>query len=373
MSFDPKITKIGPHLPTVRVGEERADVSSTPKERPSPQLTTPDLEAARAATKQKEAVERQMPRLERGGASKLEQRFAELELALARKNLARAEAAKSALAFCVSYAVRASRGGRSRALGLCSQLAEIAEHEADAAGLRAGVTLDEAMQEANLDGLLAGLTSAAQVDESADPGVRAFVLAQGSQALAMLAEHFPSSLDPNDAPLERAFALAEEALALSPELAEAHVALAQLILLHGDHEAMRDAETLARRALELEPHHGGATHTLATLAYCRHDPARALELLAEVQAHGTPRPQVHLLMARAQRAAKDYSEAAATLGRAIAAFPDLPALHIEAHVIAKLSKDDERAAQHRERAASLLGDAIDVDDAIALCFKGHSG
>ncbi|MEZ0311409.1 MAG: hypothetical protein ACAI38_06520 [Myxococcota bacterium] len=360
-------------MPTAAAGEARVDVPVTPKERPAQQLTTPDLEAARVATKQKESVERQMPRLERGGSSKLEQRFAELELALAKKNLARAEAAKAALAFCVSYAVRGSRGGRSRALGLCAQLEQLPEHEADAAGLRAGVILDEAMQEANRDGLLAGLTATAQVDESADAGVRAFGLAQASQALAMLAEHFPATLEEIDSPLERAFGLAEEALALAPELAEAHVALAQLVLLHGDHDAMRDAETLVRRALELEPHHDGATFTLATLAYCRHDPARALELLAEIQAHGAPRPQVQLLAARAQRAVKAVAEADATLQRAIAAFPELAALHVEAHVVARLLKDDERAARHRERAADILGDAIDVDDAIALCFKGHSG
>ncbi len=370
MSFDPKITKIGPQLPTAPIGESRIDVPV--KDRPAQQLTTPDLEAARVATKQKESVERQMPKLERGGASKLEQRFAELELALAKKTLARAEAAKSALAFCASYAVRGSRGGRSRALGLCAQLEQIPDHEADAAGLRAGVTLDEAMQEANRDGLLAGMTAAAQVDESADAGVRAFVLAQGSQALAMLAEHFPAALEEIDAPLERAFGLAEEALALAPGSAEAHIALAQLVLLHGDHEAMRDAETLARRALELEPHHDGATFVLATLAYCRHDPAQALELLAEIHAHGAARPQVHLLTARAQRASKALTEASASLQSAIAAFPELAALHVEAHVIAKLQKDEERATRHRERAADLLGDAIDVDDAIALCFKGHS-
>jgi tetratricopeptide (TPR) repeat protein len=369
VSFDPKITKIVPGLPAAPVTDARTNAPIAPKERSAQQLTTPDLEAARAASKQKEAVDRQMPRLDRGGASRLEQRFAELELALAKKNLARAEAAKSALAFCASYAARGSRGGRARALGLCALLEQMPEHEADAAGLRIGLLLDEAMHEGHRDDLLAGLTAAARLDVSADATVRAFVLAQGSQALAMLAEHFPSALAEVESPLEQAFGLAEEALSLAPELAEAHVALAQLVLLHGDHEAMRDAESLVRRALELEPHHDGATLTLATLAYCRHDPARALELLAELQ---SSRPQAQLLTARAQRATKTLPLAAATLSQAIQAFPELAALHVEAHVIAKLSKDDASAAHHRERAAELLGDAIDVDDAIALCFAGHS-
>jgi hypothetical protein len=273
------------------------------------------------------------------------------------------------LAFCGSFAARGSRGARARALGLCDLLAEIAEHADDAAALRIGLSLDEALHGGEPEGLLEGLTSAAQLSDDLDPGARGFMLAQSAEALAMLAEHFSAQLEGIEAPLDQAFALAEEALSLAPELAEPHVALAQLILLHGDHEAMRDAEALARRALELEPSHQGATFTLATLAYCRHDAARALELLAEIQA---PRPQVALLTARAQRASKALADADATLQRALRAFPGVAALHVESHVIAKLAGDTERAAEHRREAASLLGSAIDVDDAIALCFAGHS-
>ncbi len=372
MSFDPKITKVGSNLPMTQVGESHRGAPIAPKEQPVQQLATPDLETARAVSKQKEAVERQMPRLDRGGASRLEQRFAELELALRKKTLARSEAAKSAMAFAASYAARGSRGARSRTLGLCDLLADIAEHAADAEALRVGVALDEALQSGDADGLLAGLTAAAGIDDTADMGVRAFMLAQGSQALAMLAEHFPAAVAELESPLEQAFALAEEALSLAPELAEAHVALAQLVLLHGDHEAMRDAEALVRRALELDPGHDGATFTLATLAYCRHDPTHALALIDDITTHGGARPQVYLLMARAQRATKAFADAQATLQRALTTFPTLAALHIEAAVIARLSKDEAAAAEHRDQAAALLGDAIDVDDAIALCFAGHS-
>lgn len=372
MSFDPKITKIGPNLPMTQVGETQHQAPVAPKEQPAQQLATPDLDTALAVSKQKEAVERQMPRLDRGGASRLEQRFADLELALRKKTMARNDAAKSAMTFVASFAARGSRGARSRTMGLCDLLGDIPDFAADAQTLRIGVALDDALQAGDADGLMAGLTAAAGVEEGGDAGARAFVLAQASQALAMLAEHFPATLEEVESPLDQAFALAEEALSLSPELAEAHVALAQLILLHGDHEAMRDAEALVRRALELDPGHDGATFTLATLSYCRHDPARALALLDEITAHGTARPQIYLLTARAQRATKAFADARATLQRAIQTFPTIAAFHIEASVIARLSKDEAAAAEHRDRAADLLGESIDVDDAIALCFAGHS-
>lgn len=373
MSFDPKITKVGPNMapaPVTGARQAPAGAEIHGKDKTvQPPLAAPDLDAARAVSKQKEAEGRVMPRIERGGSSRIEQRFAELEQALARKTAARASAAKSAIAFCASFAARGSRGARSRAGALCDMLAEVAGEEASADALRAGLSLDEALQAADAEGVLVGLTAAAMVDEGADATARALMLALASQGVALLAEHFPVSFGGDDAPLEQAFQLAEEALSLGPEVAEAHVALAQLVLLHGDHEAMRDAETLLRRALTLEPEHETAHLALATLAYCRHDAQQALTILSELQ---SPRPLSLLLMARAQRAVRAYDDAAATLERAIAAAPGLAVMHIEAAVIAGITKNEASAARHRERAAELLGPTIDVDSAIALCFAGHS-
>jgi tetratricopeptide (TPR) repeat protein len=366
VSFDPKIGKVGPGGAPASIGEatKTGEKAAQAVKSPSP-LAMPDLDAARAASKQKDVGAPSQPLVVRGDISQLEKQFAELERALAVKNAGRQKAYETAIALIGSFAARRSKGARRQALSLCDALDHVSDDETTSGALRIALQLDDALQSGSPDELLAALTTAADLSDEASPATRGLVLAQASQALAMLYQHFPSAM-PDEGMLERAFALAEEALALAPEHAEPHAALAAMIMTHGDLQALRDAEALVRRALTLEPEHDPSAVMLATIFFARDRFDEALALLGELHARGNNWPLVQLLTARCHRFSGALDEAEAVLTKAVKLAPAMPTLFLEASIVARLRGDTRAAATYRDRAAELLGPDADVDEALQL-------
>lgn len=323
----------------------------------------PDLDAARTASKQKDVGAPTQPVVVRSDTSQIEKRFAELERALAVKTADRQKAYKTARAFIGSFSARRSKGTRRLAASLCDALDHVSDDESTSGALRLALQLDDALQSGSPDELLAALTDVADLSDEASPDTRGLVLALSSQALAMLHQHFPSAI-PDDGVLERAFALAEEALALAPETAEPHAALAALIMAHGDLQALRDAEALVRRSLKLEPEHDPSAVVLANIFIARSRYDEAITLLADLHARGNTWPFVQLLTVRCYRFTGALDQAELALTRAIKAGIKLPAIYLEACIVARLRHDDEAARSYRERAAELLGVEVDVDQAL---------
>ncbi len=326
----------------------------------------PDLDAARAASKQKEAVAPTQPVVVgRGDVSQIEKQFAELERALAVKSAGRQKAYETAIAFIGSFAARRSKGARRQAMSLCDALDHVSDDEATSGALRLVLQLDDALQSGSADELLAALTAAADLSDEAMPQTRGLVLAQASQALAMLYQHFPSAIE-DEGMMERAFTLAEEALALAPEHAEPHAALAMLVMAHNDLQALRDAEGLVRRSLTLEPEHDPSALALATIFFARDRYDEALAFLSEIHTRGNNWPLVQLLTARCYRFSGALDDADALLVKAVKLTPAIPTMLLEASIVARLRGDKAGAATYRDRAAELLGPDVDIDEALAL-------
>ncbi len=232
-----------------------------------------------------------------------------------------------------SFAARRSKGARRLAASLCDALDHVSDDETTSGALRLALQLDDALQSGSPDDLLAALTAVADLSEEASRESRGLVLALSSQALAMLHQHFPSAM-PDEGMLERAFALAEEALALAPESAEPHAALAALIMAHGDLQALRDAEALVRRSLTLEPDHDPSALVLAMIFFARSRYDEAIALLTDLHTRGNNWPLVQLLTGRCYRFTGALADAETTLTRAIKAGAEAAGDYLEACLVA---------------------------------------
>jgi hypothetical protein len=165
---------------------------------------------------------------------------------------------------------------------------------------------------------------------------------------------------------ERAFVLAEEAMAMEPQLAEAHAALAALVLLQGDPQAQRDAERLTISGFKIEPDHDGCTMALATIRLMQGAFAEALTLVGNLAARGYARGPAQLVAARAHRGLDALDDALQAVQRGLKVAPDLAALHLEACVIAEAREDEALYDEHYARLSELLGGEEAAGDAIAF-------
>ncbi|MBC7792714.1 MAG: hypothetical protein H7Z43_03320 [Clostridia bacterium] len=386
MSFDPKIPKVGGTAVTQpsQVGADTAEASAVQRAK----LAMPDLDAARIAVQQpSQAVV--PPGRGAKPMSGLETRFAELERQLGKRTSNRAKDIQSAIALVGSSAARRSRGARKLSGDLCSMM----DDDAFADATRLALSLEDALQSGDAGSLLDGLAEASELEASVTGRARGLVYAQASHALTYIAQHDPRALEaltaaadddvgessadaeashakPVDANavFERAFALAEDAIAAAPELAEGYAALAMLVMLHGDPQALRDAERLTIAGFKFESDHDGCTVALATIRLAQGEYAKALDLTNELTSRGYARATAVLLEARAQRGLGDLNEAREAIARGLKISPDFIALHLEACVIARQRKDSGLHDTHWARLVELLGSKDDAEAAVTFAF-----
>lgn len=326
----------------------------------------PDLDAARAAVQQ--AAKPVTPPGPGGkSVSAIEARFMELERELSKRTSNRARDIQSAITLIGTSASRRSRGARKLSADLCELMSE----DASADALRLALSMEDALQNADGEALMSALAAASEMNVGGR--AQALVLAQASNALRFLAEHFPGALEEVENPFEQAFALAEEAFTLAPGLAEAHSALSFLVMMHGDPQALRDAERLTISGLKAEPEHDGCTLALASIRLIQGDYAHALELCGELAARGYARGVAHLVAARAQRGLGNAAEAQQAIDRGLKLAPDLVALHLEGCLVARMREDDAAFDAHHDRVTELLGSPEDADEAIAFASGESSG
>ncbi|MEK7704708.1 MAG: hypothetical protein AAB426_07080 [Myxococcota bacterium] len=181
-------------------------------------------------------------------------------------------------------------------------------------------------------------------------------------ALIQLAVHFPDELDVLgvDVPraLTQAIQLAEEAIALAPHLPDGHTTLARVILCHDDEEAARDAESVARHALELVEDHDPAAVALATALDAQGRTGDAHDEVERVIQRGSGHPAPFALRARLRLTLGNVEGAVRDIERALVMAPEDGLLRLDAARVLAGAGDNVRAEEHRERARELLGTSM---------------
>jgi tetratricopeptide (TPR) repeat protein len=194
--------------------------------------------------------------------------------------------------------------------------------------------------------------------------VDALTKATLAHGLIQLAVHFPDALTPLaltiPEALERALALAEEAIAGAPDLPDGYVALGRLLLCHDDAEAVRDAIEVLSHALELDPEHDGAEVALATALRERGDKAHALEHVERVLKRGSGQAQVVVLRALLHLDLGRVDEARRDMERALRLAPQAGLVQLDAARVHAAAGDSAGAVALEERAQALLGTAFAV-------------
>ena len=192
--------------------------------------------------------------------------------------------------------------------------------------------------------------------------VDALAKATFAHGLIQLAVHFPDELGPLGLTipeaLERALTLAEEAVALAPELPDGYVALGRLLLCHDDAEALADAVEVLTHALELDPEHDGAEVALATALRERGDKTRALEHVERLLKRGSGQAQVVVLRALLHLDLGRVDEARRDMERAIRLAPQAGLIQLDAARIHAAAGDDDGAAALEARSQALLGSSF---------------
>lgn len=369
MSFEPKIPKVTGGVSST-VGQATVEPRKSAADARRDALAMPDLDAARTAVQQ--PTKPVVPPGPGGkGLSPIEARFVELERALAKRTANRQRDIQSAVALIGTSAARRSRGARKKALDLCAMM----DDDATADGLRLALKLEDALQNSDGEAMLSGLVEAAKAEASLAGRARSLLQTQMAQALIYIVQHDPGALEAllegedglsAEHILEHAFSLAENAMADAPELAEAHAALSMLVMLHGDPQALRDAERLTISGFKHEPDNDGCTMALALIRLAQEDYAKALELSGDLAARGYARGTAQLIAARAHRGQGDLDGALQALARGLKVAPDMLALHLETCVVATARDDATLFREHHDRATDLLGSAEAADDAIAF-------
>ncbi len=195
-----------------------------------------------------------------------------------------------------------------------------------------------------------------------DPTLEALAKATLAHGLIQLVVHFPETLSeialtPSEA-LERAWELAEQAVALKPTLADGHVALGRALLCHDGPEAIDDAIAVLNHAHALDPDHDGAEMALAAAFNERGEWTMALGHVDAVLKRGNGQAQALVLRALLMLGHGHADEARRDIERAVRIAPQAGLVHLDAaHVLHELG-DHERAQLHEERAQALLGPAF---------------
>lgn len=194
--------------------------------------------------------------------------------------------------------------------------------------------------------------------------VQGFACATLAHALIQGAVHFPDllkqiGLSPEDA-LSRAFVLAEQAIALAPEVPDGHAALGRCLLCHDDSDASEDAVALLEHALVLEADHDASEVALATALRACGQKDDALQHVERVirRGNGLPFPFVlrGLLLSDAGRA----EEARADFERALRLAPEAGLFALEAAYVCEAAGHQQKAEAYRKQAMQLLGDAFEL-------------
>ena len=120
----------------------------------------------------------------------------------------------------------------------------------------------------------------------------------------------------------------------------------------------RDAESLYRQFLVIEPDHADATHLLGLIAHQLGRHEAAIELIARAVALNDKAPHFHINLGAALSAAGRRDEAAASLRRALALNPDAAEAHNNlANTLEELGQIDEAVASYRRAVALRPSDA----------------
>ncbi len=174
--------------------------------------------------------------------------------------------------------------------------------------------------------------------------------------------HFPQLLEEigigAEETLQQALRLAEEAIALAPELPDGHTALGRLLLCHDSEEAAEDALEVLRHALSLDCDHDPAEVALATAMWIRGEAQTALEATDRVLKRGNAMPQALMLRGLLHQEAGRLVEARRDFERAANLAPQAPLFRLDAAAAAEAAGDEAAARAHREVARELLGEVF---------------
>jgi len=178
-----------------------------------------------------------------------------------------------------------------------------------------------------------------------DPG-HALAWAWLSWAESQRANH---GLAPVDEAAARAREAAQRALAIEPNLAEAHLALGMTRLIH-DFD-WQGAEASMGRALELAPDSAEVLHGAGLMEYCLGRPDRSLELCRRAVDQDPLHAGSYDGLGRAYRVLKRFGEAEAAFRRALEIAPDYSPGHtlLAATLIAQGRYDEALDEALREK------------------------
>ncbi len=194
--------------------------------------------------------------------------------------------------------------------------------------------------------------------------VEGLVRATLAHALTQLAIHFPVEVSELGLTvpeaLEHALNLAEEAIALAPEMPDGHTALGRLLLCHDHPEACDDAIEVLEHALALSPEHDPAEVATAVALRERGAADEAMAHVERVIRRGNGLAQPLALRALLLMDAGRVSEARRDLERAVRIAPESGLLRLDLARVAHADGDPEEAEAQRERGHELLGNAFDA-------------
>ena len=194
--------------------------------------------------------------------------------------------------------------------------------------------------------------------------VEALARATLAHGFIQLAAHFPHELEalglePGEA-LRQAIRLAEEAIALAPDLPDGHAALGRVILCHDDATAVHDALEVLRHAIALDAEHDPAHLGIATGLWTLGDRDGALAAVDRILKRGNALPQPLILRALLYLESGRIDEARRDIERAVVLAPGAGLFRLDAAAISEAAGDPEAARAHRERARELLGAAYET-------------
>jgi tetratricopeptide (TPR) repeat protein len=145
---------------------------------------------------------------------------------------------------------------------------------------------------------------------------------------------------------------AQRALDLDPGLAEAHVALGHVRLIHWDWPR---AEAEIRRALELDPNSVAAHNALSVYLTAMGRAKEAVDEARRARDLDPLLPLRILSLATMYQLAGEYDRALAEVRKALEMSPDMPSAHVLVGVVYLLQNRSEEALPSLEKARDLTG------------------
>jgi predicted O-linked N-acetylglucosamine transferase (SPINDLY family) len=147
----------------------------------------------------------------------------------------------------------------------------------------------------------------------------------------------------------------------------------QIALQHHQAGRLREAETLYRQILQVQPQHPDALHLLGVLAHHVGQHEQAIRYIGQAIALDSRRPEFHNNLGEAYRATGKLAEAMTHYQRALALQPTYSDAHNNLGVTLQAQGHLDQAIAHYQRALALRSDYAEVhcNLGVALQAQGH--